>query len=89
MQKAAKTILKQRKPAECSALLQYPSTNFSGQHTNRPALTMADEESKHRAKLPLYDLMPRIENCWVAPNSTVGKSTILLHFLNESLTPCL
>jgi tetrahydrodipicolinate N-succinyltransferase len=34
-------------------------------------LTMANEESKHRMKLPLYDLEPKLENCWVAPNSTV------------------
>ena len=32
---------------------------------------MAEEETKHRVKLPLYDLFPRIEACWVAPNSTV------------------
>ena len=34
-------------------------------------LSMANEESKHRMKLPLYDLEPKLENCWVAPNSTV------------------
>ena len=34
-------------------------------------LTMAEEESKHRVKLPLYDLDPKIENAWVAPNATV------------------
>ena len=34
-------------------------------------LTMANEESKHRMKLPLYDLEPKLENCFVAPNSTV------------------
>ena len=34
-------------------------------------LTMANETSKHRAKLPLYDLEPKIENAWVAPNATV------------------
>lgn len=32
---------------------------------------MANEESKHRMKLPLYDLEPKLENCFVAPNSTV------------------
>lgn len=36
---------------------------------------MANEETSHRVKLPLYDLRPRIENCWVAPNSTIGKSS--------------
>jgi hypothetical protein len=34
---------------------------------------MAVEESKHRIKVPLYDLEPKIENCFVAPNSTIGK----------------
>ena len=34
---------------------------------------MANEETKHRVKLPLYDLRPRLEQCWVAPNSTIGK----------------
>ena len=37
-------------------------------------LSMAVEESKHRMKLPLYDLEPKIENCFVAPNSTIGKN---------------
>ena len=32
---------------------------------------MVDEESKHRMKLPLYDLTPRLYNNWVAPNATV------------------
>lgn len=32
---------------------------------------MANEESKHRMKLSLYDLEPKLENCFVAPNSTV------------------
>lgn len=32
---------------------------------------MAHEESKHRMKLSLYDLEPKLENCFVAPNSTV------------------
>jgi hypothetical protein len=42
-----------------------------------PNLTMAREESKHRMKLPLYDLEPRTEQCFVAPNSTVGKFTLI------------
>lgn len=42
--------------------------------THNPPLAMASEESKHRAKLPLYDLEPKIEACWVAPNATIGKS---------------
>ena len=32
---------------------------------------MVDEETKHRVRLPLYDLMPRFDNNWVAPNATV------------------
>ena len=32
---------------------------------------MVDEETKHRMRLPLYDLMPRFDNNWVAPNATV------------------
>ena len=32
---------------------------------------MAQEELKHRIKLPLYDIEPKIENCWIAPNSVV------------------
>ena len=43
-----------------------------------PQVTLMNEESKHRVKLPLYDLDPKIENCWVAPNATVGK------FINTS-----
>jgi hypothetical protein len=34
-------------------------------------LTMANEETKHRTILPLYDLQPSIEECWIAPNATV------------------
>jgi serine acetyltransferase len=34
-------------------------------------LTYESEESKHRAKLPLYDLEPKIENAWIAPNATI------------------
>jgi hypothetical protein len=36
-------------------------------------LTMAGEESKHRIKVPMYDLEPQTDNCFVAPNSTIGK----------------
>ena len=32
---------------------------------------MVDEETKHRMRLPLYDLMPKFDNNWVAPNATV------------------
>ena len=41
---------------------------------------MSEEETRHRVKLPLYDLFPRIENCWIAPNSTVvGETHIKLY----------
>ena len=32
---------------------------------------MVDEELKHRTILPLYDLDPKIEQCYIAPNATV------------------
>ena len=32
---------------------------------------MMEEESMHRAKLPLYDLEPKIEYAYVAPNATI------------------
>jgi carbonic anhydrase/acetyltransferase-like protein (isoleucine patch superfamily) len=38
-------------------------------------LSMIDDESKHRAKLPMYDLEPKIEHAWVAPNATVVGET--------------
>jgi len=44
---------------------------YNTQRSQFSTLTMADEESKHRAKLALYDLVPKLENCWVAPNATV------------------
>ena len=46
---------------------------FSEGYETKAALTMANEESKHRMKLPLYDIEPMVENCWVAPNSTIGR----------------
>lgn len=46
-------------------------TKFSTLYKPEPALTMAEEESKHRIKLPLYDMHPYIENCWVAPSATI------------------
>jgi hypothetical protein len=30
-----------------------------------------EEHSKHRMKLGLYDIEPRTENNWIAPNATV------------------
>jgi acetyltransferase-like isoleucine patch superfamily enzyme len=50
---------------QARAMVQASVARFSA------PLTMAHEESKHRAKLPLYDLDPKIENAWVAPNATI------------------
>jgi len=36
-----------------------------------PASPAQEEVSKHRMKLPLYDLEPRTEQNWIAPNATV------------------
>ena len=44
------------------------------------SVTMADEESKHRIKLSLYQLDPYIENCWIAPNSVVVGEVIMKRF---------
>ena len=41
---------------------------------------MAEEETKHRMKLSLYDLTPYIENSWIAPNSTVIGEVILKRY---------
>ena len=62
-----------RRLARQNNCLVKPQTNkFSQLYADRnPPLSMVDEESQHRIKLPLYDLFPYIENCWVAPNSTV------------------
>ena len=35
-----------------------------------------EELSKHRMKLPLYDLEPRTENSWIAPSATISKKGI-------------
>lgn len=59
-------------------LLQKASKTFAYQQSKRmfsTHLTMATEESKHRMKLPLYDLEPKVEQAFVAPNSTIGKLT--------------
>ena len=31
-------------------------------------------------KLPLYDLEPRNENCWIAPNATIGMFYLIYLF---------
>ena len=58
------------------SLIACQSNNFSEQATHKPQLSMVNEETKHRVVLPLYDMRPRMENNWVAPNSTIGKFTI-------------
>eukprot|EP00352_Strombidinopsis_acuminata_P004098 CAMPEP_0176380734 /NCGR_PEP_ID=MMETSP0126-20121128/31345_1 /TAXON_ID=141414 ORGANISM="Strombidinopsis acuminatum, Strain SPMC142" /NCGR_SAMPLE_ID=MMETSP0126 /ASSEMBLY_ACC=CAM_ASM_000229 /LENGTH=153 /DNA_ID=CAMNT_0017744189 /DNA_START=87 /DNA_END=548 /DNA_ORIENTATION=- len=40
-------------------------------------MAVIDEESKHRHKLPLYDLHPRTENNWIAPSATVVGEVML------------
>ena len=69
----SKTLLAKNRSSLARTLVTAQSTQFSEQATNKPQLSMANEETKHRVKLSLYDLRPRIENCWVAPNSTIGK----------------
>ncbi len=57
------------------------SINLVQAQTNKfSSLSMADEESKHRMKLSLYDLNPYIENCWIAPNSTVVGEVVMKRF---------
>ena len=68
MQQVSKTIVKQRKPA---AIVVSQSNKFSEQPSHYPNVTMFGEETKHRVALPLYDLRPRFDNNWVAPNATV------------------
>jgi hypothetical protein len=41
---------------------------------DKPSIAYQEDLSKHRMKLGLYDLYPRSENAWIAPNATVGKS---------------
>ena len=84
MQNVSKALLSQPKQRLGNAAIMATQTNaqFSEQPTRRAQLTMATEESKHRVRLPLYDLRPRIENCWVAPNSTIGKSPLPLALFN-------
>ena len=43
---------------------------------DKPKIAYVEDVTKHRMKLPLYDLYPKTENAWIAPNATVSK---LLH----------
>ena len=86
MQQFSKQITAAKRPALAAAratpsLSAVPCTQFSGQPTHKPQLSMVTEESKHRMKLPLYDLMPKTENNWVAPNSTISKCPAILRAL--------
>ena len=46
--------------------------NCAGAQTPQ-RVAYAEEHSKHRMKLSLYDLEPRTENAWIAPNATISK----------------
>ena len=39
---------------------------------NKPKLAYVEEITKHRQQLPLYDLKPRTDANWIAPNATLG-----------------
>ena len=86
MQQVSKTLTKQSPVIRARATLvsSQQTQSFSLQAVQKPELSMASEETKHRVKLPLYDLYPRIENCWVAPNSTIGKCKLLFSDSNGS-----
>lgn len=43
-----------------------------------------EELSKHRMKLPLYDIAPKTENSWIAPNATVSKCLIIQFTMHDS-----
>ena len=45
---------------------------------DKPKVAYVEELSKHRFKLPLYNLYPKTENAWIAPNATVSKQAIFL-----------
>ena len=63
--------------ASAKVMVPIQANTFSEGPVNRAAVTMANEESKHRMKVPLYDIEPQIENCWIAPNATIGKYFLL------------
>ena len=60
-------------PTQINAFSMSNPVDFGDSPLDKATLTMATEESKHRIKLPLYDIDPSIENCWIAPNATVGR----------------
>ena len=71
------------------ALFVFPKTSFTskyleinneGQADSLPRVAYVEEISKHRMKLPMYDLEPRNENCWIAPNATIGMFYLIYLF---------
>ena len=53
----------------------------------KPKLAYHEELSKHRMILPLYDLHPRSENAWVAPNATISKLSALHYQILSRRSP--
>ena len=73
MLSAAKSAVSKQLANNSKMVVPTQVNAFSSNYETKAAVTMANEESKHRMKLPLYDLEPQVENCWIAPNSTIGK----------------
>lgn len=75
MHAAKQTVTRAAPRALVAAQTNQISNNYGPESGEAPqeraTLTMAQEELKHRIKLPLYDIEPKIENCWIAPNSVV------------------
>jgi len=61
--------------AVASMSCKTPSTFilFNAAQETQSKIAYQEEISKHRMKLPLYDLYPRTENNWIAPNATVSE----------------
>ena len=77
MLSAAKTAVSKQLANSTKMMVPTQINAFSEGYATKAAVTMAGEESKHRMKLPLYDIEPELENCWIAPNSTVSKYQFL------------
>ena len=69
LSKASKAIIALPKSSLSS---NWSILKFTGQTDSLPRVAYVEEISKHRMKLPLYDLEPRNENCWIAPNATIS-----------------
>merc|ERR1719243_346409 len=48
--------------------------------SNEVSVEAVESHSKHRMKLPLYDLEPRTQNNWIAPSATVIGEVTLKRF---------